>query len=116
MRPLGTQIQIASRSPRLIQAGRCRQHHSSVSHPPTHYSRFARAIALVAVAGSAFTVSGCCPLVPTSMVCAHCECPYRAGRSVARPVMCESIGRTDDCCPVSYPVSGPLAPPNLAIA
>jgi hypothetical protein len=96
----------------LIQARAVRQHQSPVhSRSAPHYLRFARAIALVAVAGAASATSGCCPLVPTSVVCNHCECPYGPS-GASRPVMCDTIGRLDQCC--VPPVPGPLAPPSLS--
>ncbi len=81
-----------------------------VTTPAPHYLRFARAIALVAACGP--VSAGCCPLVPASFVCDHCECPY-GGTGRTRPVMCETIGRSDDCCMPPPIVPGPLAPPSL---
>jgi hypothetical protein len=77
------------------------------------YLRFARSLALVSVLGA--TAPACCPVIPDSVVCAHCTC-WSTPRSVSQPLMCETLHRATQCC-VSYrslPVVGPLSPPDLA--
>lgn len=80
-------------------------------HDAPHYLRFARALALVSVSALAPSVSGCCPLVPDSVACAHCTCPWAGGHTPSQPVSCSTIGRESTCCPP--PAIGPLAPPGL---
>lgn len=83
-----------------------------------HYLRFARALALASALGTAGVASGCCPLVPDTVVCAHCTC-YGAATSASAPLTCTALHRDTTCCPPLVPVShplpvpGPLSPPDL---
>lgn len=77
-----------------------------------HYLRFARALALTGVLGVSIGAgtSGCCPMVPDSVACAHCTCSWQS-RSPSAPLSCSAIHREPQCCPP--PPVGPLAPPDL---
>lgn len=78
-----------------------------------HYLRFARALALVSALGTTTVgASGCCPVIPDSVACAHCTCAWSGGRTVSQPISCSTIGRDPVCC--TPPVVGPLAPPSLS--
>lgn len=97
------------RSTKLVAA--CSIEDAPMKEPP-HYLRFARALALVGTLGGA--ASGCCPMVPDSVACAHCTCSGQLS-SASRPLACDTIHRDTQCCTsmMRVPVVGPLAPPSL---
>ena len=80
------------------------------SEAAPHYLRFARSLALVGALGVA--VSGCCPMIPDSVACAHCVCSGQT-RTSSQPLSCDTIHRDAVCCARVIPVIGPLSPPNL---